>query len=51
LYRKELENNGEGIKYLMELEKEKGVVTLLYAAKDEQRNHALVLLDFLNNYK
>ncbi len=51
LYRKELENNEEGIKYLMRLEEEKGVVTLLYAAKDEQHNHALVLLDFLNNYK
>lgn len=51
LYKRELENNKQGIKYLMKLEKEKGVVTLLYAAKDERRNHALVLLDFLNNYK
>lgn len=51
LYRKELGNNEQAVKYLKKLEKEKGMVTLLYAAKDEQRNHALVLLDFLNSYK
>lgn len=51
LYREELENNDQEVKYLKELEKEKGMVTLLYAAKDEQHNHALVLLDYLNNYK
>lgn len=45
-YLKELKNKRELIKELKMLSKNK-VVTLLYAAKDEKRNNAQVLLIFL----
>jgi uncharacterized protein YeaO (DUF488 family) len=35
---------------LLSLIKEQKTVTLLYAAKDEIQNHALVLLEFLQNH-
>jgi uncharacterized protein YeaO (DUF488 family) len=37
----------ESIKELVELIKEKEAITLLYAANNEQQNHALVLKQFL----
>lgn len=45
LYRRELETDDEKIQALEKLTKmaEEQTVTLLYAAKDEQHNHALVL--------
>ncbi|KKO19860.1 MAG: hypothetical protein DCC43_01650 [Candidatus Brocadia sp.] len=45
-YRKELKDKSELLKQLIDLEKKKKV-TLLYAAKDEARNNAEVLLEVL----
>jgi len=45
-YRAELSANTEAVDQLRHL---RGKVTLLYAAHDEQHNHALVLLDFLQS--
>ena len=45
-YRAELSANTEAVDQLRRLH---GKVTLLYAAHDEQHNHALVLLDFLQS--
>ncbi len=45
-YRKELKEKNEFLKQLIDLGKNKKV-TLLYAAKDEERNNAQVLLDIL----
>ncbi|MFA5244362.1 MAG: DUF488 domain-containing protein [Pedobacter sp.] len=42
----ELEEN-KAIVHLLDLVKTSGTVTLLYAAKDKEHNHALVLQDFL----
>lgn len=45
-YRKELESNPATRDFLKAIRKHK-TVTLLYAAKDEAQNHALILKDFL----
>ncbi len=45
-YRAELSGNTEAVDQLRHMH---GKVTLLYAAHDEQHNHALVLLDFLQS--
>lgn len=45
-YRVELEHSQAAEELLASLEKH-SVVTLLYAAKDEEHNHGLVLKDFL----
>ena len=49
-YRAELEENDEQVALLQE-EIKKGVVTLLYAAKDKEHNDAVVLLEFLHRQK
>lgn len=49
-YRAELEENGEQMGQLKG-EIKKGAVTLLYAAKDEEHNDAVVLLEFLRGQK
>ncbi len=46
-YRKELTKNDEQVSLLNEQHK-KGVVTLVYGAKDEAHNEALVLQEWLN---
>ncbi|BBO17885.1 conserved hypothetical protein [Candidatus Brocadia pituitae] len=46
-YLKELKEKNEFLQQLIDLGKNKKV-TLLYAAKDEERNNAHVLLDILN---
>jgi len=46
-YRKELNNNKEQVSLLKEQLK-KGIVTLVYGAKDEDHNEALVLKEWLN---
>ena len=46
-YQKELEENKEVVSVLKEHVKQ-GPVTLLYAAKDETHNEALVLKDFIS---
>ena len=49
-YRAELEENDEQVTRLRE-EIKKGVVTLLYGAKDEEHNDAVVLMEFLSGQK
>ena|SRR5687768_14518951 len=49
-YRAELEENDEQAALLKE-EIKKGTVTLLYGARDEEHNDAVVLLDFLRGHK
>ncbi|HWB94497.1 MAG TPA: DUF488 domain-containing protein [Puia sp.] len=47
-YRAELRTNKEQVSLLME-ERKKGVVTLVYGAKDEEHNEALVLKNWLDH--
>jgi uncharacterized protein YeaO (DUF488 family) len=47
-YREELRNNGRALD-LLNAARQRGTVTLVYAARDEQHNHALVLRDVLLN--
>src|ERR1700712_457690 len=47
LYMLELKQNA-AVNDLLDMIKENKTVTLLYAAHDEQHNHALVLLQFIN---
>ena len=49
-YRAELEENDEQLARLRE-EIKKGAVTLLYGAKDEEHNDAVVLAEFLRDQK
>lgn len=49
-YRTELEMNDEQVARLRE-EIKKGPVTLLYGAKDEEHNDAVVLMEFLRDQK
>lgn len=42
-YKRELKNNTDVISKIKQLEKEKGIITLLYSAKDEEYNDAVVL--------
>lgn len=46
-YHQELKNNKEQVSILYE-ELKKGTVTLVYGAKDEEHNEALVLKEWLN---
>ncbi len=46
-YRQELRAKSELIARIKRLEKEHGVVTLVFSARDEERNQAVVLRDFL----
>src|SRR5262245_5326653 len=46
-YRAELAKKKELIEMLRAMEKKHGTVTLLFGAKDEERNQAVVLRDFL----
>lgn len=48
-YRQELKKNTELIDRLWELEKKHGTVTLLYSARDDRRNQAVVLCAFLRS--
>lgn len=47
-YRQELVHHGDLLGSIREAEKREGVVTLVYGAKDEQHNQAVVILDVLN---
>lgn len=49
-YKKELAKNGASLKQIKELEKHYKQLTLVYAAKDEQHNDAVVLLDYLGKF-
>ena len=46
-YRTELKNKKEWVGELKKLEKEQGTLTLLFGAKDEEHNQAVVLAQFL----
>jgi uncharacterized protein YeaO (DUF488 family) len=46
-YRRELEQQSHALKQIRKLEKEHGVVTLLYAAKDQRHNNAVALKKIL----
>ena len=46
-YGNELEDKGELLRKIKQIEKEKGMVTLLYSAKDEAHNNAVALSAFL----
>lgn len=48
-YKVELTDREEVVNYLLEMATNKPV-TLLYAAKDEEHNHALVLKNFLDEH-
>ncbi len=48
-YKKELEKNLEIVQKIKRIEKEEKIVTLLYSAKDEKHNNAVVLKDFLQS--
>jgi uncharacterized protein YeaO (DUF488 family) len=47
-YRAELADKKAMIDELKKMEKEHGTLTLLYGAKDEERNQAVALAEFLN---
>jgi uncharacterized protein YeaO (DUF488 family) len=47
-YLKELEDKKELIKQLKTLEKMHRTITMVYSAKDEEHNNAVVLLELLN---
>lgn len=49
-YISELQNNREIFDFYKRLEHEK-VVTLLYASKDEEKNHAVILKEYLENLR
>lgn len=46
-YKKELEDHQEQIDKLLSLHEENDKLTLVYAAKDEEHNNAVVLKDYL----
>ena len=46
-YKAQLVGSGDTLKEIRGLEKEKGAITLLYSAKDERHNDAVVLLEVL----
>ena len=50
-YRRELEGNKDMIRKLLELEQQHGEITLIYSAKDEKHNQALVLKEFLEEQR
>lgn len=49
LYLDELRNNPEPVEKLLDAMRGHPTVTLLFAARDEQRNNAIVLKEFLEN--
>lgn len=46
-YREELKDKNELIQKIKDIEEDKGKVTLIYSAKDEEHNNAVVLEDIL----
>lgn len=46
-YKKELKGNLEIVQKIKQIEKEEKMVTLLYSAKDEKHNNAVVLKEYL----
>ena len=50
-YRQELRDKTNLARQIRQLEKENGAVTLLFSARDEERNQAVALRDFLTQPK
>ena len=50
-YRSELKKKSDSLATLKKLEKEHGIVTLLFGAKDPEHNQAVVLLQMLKGKK
>ena len=50
-YNEELKDKYELLKQLNDLEKDKSTITLVYGAKDEEHNNAVVLMGILKNFK
>jgi uncharacterized protein YeaO (DUF488 family) len=48
-YKDELVNKKELIDQLLKLEKEKKVITLLFSAKDREKNQAMILIEVLRD--
>lgn len=46
-YREELKKKKQLLKKIKELEKEKGIITLLFSARDEEHNNAVALREIL----
>lgn len=46
-YNKELKNKPELIQKIRQIGKEENIITLLYSAKDEEHNNAIILKEFL----
>ena len=49
MYKNELKDSLDSLDKIKQIEKEKKIVTLLYAAKDKKHTHAIVLQKKLNN--
>ncbi len=49
-YKEELNNKEELLKQIKELENDKSTVTLVYGAKNEENNNAIVLRDTLGRF-
>jgi len=50
-YNEELKDKKEFLKQIKDLEKDKSIITLVYGAKDEEHNNAVVLRDVLKAFK
>jgi uncharacterized protein YeaO (DUF488 family) len=46
-YKEELKDKKELLSKIKQAEKEKGIVTLIYSAKDEEHNNAVALINIL----
>lgn len=46
-YRAELDNNRDAVNELIELARDNNTVTLIYAARDNEHNNAVVLAEYL----
>jgi uncharacterized protein YeaO (DUF488 family) len=49
-YNEELKDKKEFLKQIKDLEKDKSTITLVYGAKDEEHNNAVVLSNVLKDY-
>jgi uncharacterized protein YeaO (DUF488 family) len=49
-YKDEIKQNKESLKKLIDIIKDKKIVTLVYSAKDKEHNNAIVLKDVLERY-
>jgi len=50
-YQEELKTKKDLLKQIKELEKKNKIITLVYSAKDEKRNNAVVLAEVLRKFK